>query len=188
MKAKVLAVCTVVSGAVYSEAGDVKVDVERAVRALKSDVAVSILRRAFEDTGVLPSTIGAPGRGANSLADSVAAEPAESFESIRFRAAYESALGMLEQEHLRRLRHASILLALFSFGALATVTLTVVGLLGVGGGGRGGGGGGPAMHVGVLAGAMLSGALGVWQRYAVRIAGRVSADLRMLAWAQLRRP
>lgn len=39
---------------VHGEVDHVKREVERTVRALRTDAAVRILRRAFEDAGVLP--------------------------------------------------------------------------------------------------------------------------------------
>ncbi len=112
---------------VHREVGHVKGDVERTVRALTTAAAVRILRRAFEDAGVLPSSASAR---ASRLADAVAAEPAESFESLRFRGACELALKMLEQEHRRRRRHASLLLGLCAIVLLVTLGLAVSALSG----------------------------------------------------------
>jgi hypothetical protein len=158
----------------------VKRDVERTVRALISDDAVRVLRRTFEDAGVLPSTTGMPGSGANLLADSVAAEPAESFESIRFRGAYELALDTLDQQQLRRGRHASFLLGLCALGVFAAIILVVWGSLWRDTA--------AATHASALACLMCSGVIGLWYRHASRIAERGRADLRTLAKVELRRP
>jgi hypothetical protein len=170
---------------VHSEVGHVKGEVERTVRALTTDAAVRILRRAFEDAGVLPFAAGAP-TGANSansensasrLADAIAAEPAESFESLRFRGACELALKMLEQEHRRRRRHASLLLGLSAIVLLVVVGLAVSSLV--------------WRESTTLADglAMLPcGALGLWYAYAARMAECVREDLRTLAKVEFRRP
>jgi hypothetical protein len=177
-----------------SAADHVKRDVERTVRALTSDAAVGIMRRTLEDAGVLPSPAGThggmpaegpgsvsargPGAGANSLADSVAAEPVESFESIRFRGAYQLAIDMLEQDHLRRGRYASFLLGLSSLCVFAAIVLVVIGSFWRG----------TTTHVSALASLMASGAIGLWYRHLSRITERVQADLRTLAKVELRRP
>jgi hypothetical protein len=169
-----------VSAGVHSEVGHVKGEVERTVRALTTDAAVRILRRAFEDAGVLPFAASGtlPGaKNATGLADAVAVEPAESFESLRFRGACELALKMLEQEHRRRRRHASLLLGLCALALLAAIGLAVSGLVwrDV-----------PA-HVDGLT-MLPCGAIGVWYAYAARLAERVREDLRTLAKVELRRP
>jgi hypothetical protein len=167
---------------VHSEVGHVKGEVERTVRALTTDAAVRILRRAFEDAGVLPFAAGAPtgadsANSASRLADAIAAEPAESFESLRFRGACELALKMLEQEHRRRRRHTSLLLGLSAIVLLVVVGLAVSSLV--------------WRESTTLADglAMLPcGALGLWYAYAARMAECVREDLRTLAKVEFRRP
>ena len=165
-----------------SAAGHVKRDVERTVRALTSDAAVGIMRRTLEDAGVLPSPrarmeeclrkgLGAcllrgPGAGANSLADSVAAEPVESFESIRFRGACQLAIDMLEQDHLRRGRYASFLLGLSSLCVFAAIVLVVIGSFWRG----------TTTHVSALASLMASGAIGLWYRHVAHHRARASGS------------
>jgi hypothetical protein len=162
---------------VQSEVGHVKGDVERSVRALTTDAAVRILRHAFEEAGVLPSgaaaTASAP--GAKSLADALAAEPAESFESLRFRGAYELAIEMIEQEHGRRRRHASILLRLCYLGAAIAFALVAAGVFWRGG----------ALRLAVLF-ALFYGPIGFLFAHASRLAERVREDLRTLAKVELR--
>lgn len=174
---------------VHSEVGHVKGEVERTVRALTTDAAVRILRRAFEDAGVLPFAAAGTPPGASSansansatsatrLADAVAVEPAESFESLRFRGACELALKMLEQEHRRRRRHASLLLGLCAIVLLAAIGLAVFGLVWRD----------VPPHVDGLA-MLPCGAIGLWYAYAARLAERVREDLRTLAKIELRRP
>jgi hypothetical protein len=181
---------------VHSEVGHVKGELERTVRALTTNAAVRILKRAFEDAGVLPSA-GAGSRpresrtnrtnlanranradSANRLADAVAAEPAESFESLRFRGACELALKMLEQEHRRRRRHASILLGLCAVILLAAFGLAVSSLVWRD----------AATHVGSSLAMLPCGAIGLWYAHAARLAERVREDLRRLAKVELRRP
>jgi hypothetical protein len=160
---------------VHREVGHVKGDVERAVRALTTAAAARILRRAFEDAGVLPSSASAR---ASRLADAVAAEPAESFESFRFRGACELALKMLEQEHRRRRRHASLLLGLCAIVLLVTLGLAVSSLVWRD----------AAIHVSSGLAVVPCGAIGLWYVYAARLAERVREDLRTLAKVELRRP
>lgn len=177
---------------VHSEVGHVKGEVERTVRALTTDAAVRIVRRAFEDAGVLPfaaagtlpvansgnsANIGSSGSSASRLADAVAVEPAESFESLRFRGACELALKMLEHEHRRRRRHASVLLGLCAIVLLAAIGLAVFGLVWRD----------VPPHVDGLA-MLPCGAIGLWYAYAARLAERVREDLRTLAKVELRRP
>jgi hypothetical protein len=180
---------------VHSEVGHVKGEVERMVRALTTDAAVRILRRAFEDAGVLP--IAAAGMGtlprvssvnsvnsaksaksAKRLADAVALEPAESFESLRFRGACELALRMLEQEHRRRRRHASLLLGLCVIVLLAALGLAVSSLVWRD----------AATHVNGGLAILACATIGLWYAYAARLAERVREDLRTLAKVELRRP
>jgi hypothetical protein len=187
---------------VHSEVGHVKGELERTVRALTTNAAVRILRRAFEDAGVLPSAAagGQPrasranrsdrasganranrasrGDSANRLADAVAAEPAESFESLRFRGACELALKMLEQEHCRRRRHASILLGLCAVILLAALGLATSSLVWRD----------VTTHVGGSLAMLPCGAIALWYAYATRLAERVREDLRRLAKVELRRP
>jgi hypothetical protein len=160
---------------VHREVGHVKGDVERAVRALTTAPAVRILRRAFEDAGVLPSYASAR---ASRLADAVAAEPGESFESLRFRGACELALKMLEQEHRRRRRHASLLLGLCAIVLLVTLGLAVSSVVWRD----------ATIHVSSGLAVVPCGAIGLWYAYAARLAERVREDLRTLAKVELRRP
>jgi hypothetical protein len=163
---------------VQSEVGHVKGELERTVRALTTNAAVRILRRAFEDAGVLPSAAAGSQPRVNGLADALAAEPAESFESLRFRGAFEVALKMLEQEHRRRRRHASILLGLCAIILLAALGLAVSSLVWRD----------AATHVGGSLAMLPCGAIGLWYAYAARLAERVRVDLRTLAKVELRRP
>jgi hypothetical protein len=161
----------------------VKGDVERTVRALTTAAAVRILRRAFEDAGVFPSASGWLPRlggatGANRLADAVAAEPAESFESLRFRGACELALNMLEQELRRRRRHASLLLGLCVVFLLSTLGFAVSSLIWRD----------PATDAGIGLAVLPCMAIGLWYAYAARLAEHVREDLRTLAKVELRRP
>jgi hypothetical protein len=160
---------------VQIEASYVKRDVERSVRALTTDAAVRILRRTFEDNGVLPSAAGTP-PGANSLADALAAEPAESFESLRFRSAYELAVEAIEQEHGRRRRHASILLRLCYLGVAVAVALAAASVFW--------GGGAPRVLVLFV---LFYGPIGFLFAHASRLAERVREDLRTLAKVEVRR-
>jgi hypothetical protein len=169
---------------VHSEVGHVKGDLERTVRALTTDAAVRILRRAFEDAGVLPFAAAGTLPRVNSarrLADAVALEPAESFESLRFRGACELALKMLEQEHRRRRRHASLLLGLCAIILLAALGLAVSSLVWRDAATV-------ATHVGGRLAMLSCVAIGLWYAYAARLAGRVREDLRTLAKVELRRP
>jgi hypothetical protein len=159
-----------------SEVGLVKSDVERTVRALTTDAAVRILRRAFEDAGVLPSAATPAPPGAESLADALKAEPAESFESLRFRGAFELAVEMIEQEHGRRRRHASILLRLCYLGAAIAVALVASSLLW--------GDGAPRI---LILFALFYGPIGFLFVHASRLADRVREDLRTLAKVEVRR-
>jgi hypothetical protein len=161
---------------VQIEASYVKRDVERSVRALTTDAAVGILRRTFEDNGVLPSAAGTPPPGANSLADALAAEPAESFESLRFRSAYELAVEAIEQEHGRRRRHASILLRLCYLGVAVAVALAAASVFW--------GGGAPRVLVLFV---LFYGPIGFLFVHASRLAERVREDLRTLAKVEVRR-
>jgi hypothetical protein len=169
---------------VHSEVGHVKGDLERTVRALTTDAAVRILRRAFEDAGVLPFAAAGTLPRVNSarrLADAVALEPAESFESLRFRGACELALKMLEQEHRRRRRHASLLLGLCAIVLLAALGLAVSSFVWRDAATV-------ATHVDGRLAMLPCVAIGLWYAYAARLAGRVREDLRTLAKVELRRP
>lgn len=161
---------------VDSAVSHVKGDVERAVRALTTAAAVRILRRAFEDAGVLPASAGA--RLRTTLADAVAVEPAESFESLRLRGAYELALTRLEREHRRRRRHASLLLGLCAILLLVAFGLAVSSLVWRD----------AATHVRSGLAVLPCGAIGLWYAYAARLAEHVREDLRTLAKVELRRP
>lgn len=168
---------------VYGEVDHVKREVERTVRALKTDAAVHILRRAFEDAGVLPfaeRTGAGPlphADGAEILADAMAAEPAESFETLRFRGACDLALKMLEREHRRRRRHASILL-----GMCVVVLLAALGLAASSAVWRD-----AVTHFRGGVAMLPCAGLGLWYAYAARLAERVREDLRTLAKVELRR-
>jgi hypothetical protein len=165
----------VIAGA-QSEVGHVKGDVERAVRALTTEAAVRILRHAFEDAGVLPSVADTALPRAGRLADALAAEPAESFESLRFRGAFELAIEMLEQDYAGWRRHILLLRRLCYLGVAITLALGVSSFFWPD----------AVLHL-LLPFVLFYGPIAFLFVHASRLAERVREDLHTLAKVELRR-
>jgi hypothetical protein len=160
-----------------TETVSIKHDLEQVARDLTSDTATRMLQQALQAERLLPVTAGLLGTSQKKLADRIAAEPAATFDMGRTRGAYARALRMLEQEHKRLARHASVLLVLFSAGIVVTLGLTVVGFAR----------GDSSDYIRALATAVPSTIIRFWYRYVSHKIANIVRDVQTMVTAEISR-